>query len=159
MNSGAVHRGAGKQALRRRAKEVGLLTSWMEQWGSTGLYRHCKRAVPAVPHLGGTFEGVARQQASSPVFGSSSLSCRISCRSFSSHNMPISPIASPPPRMSAESMATALSWSPDPQRSTYNDEDAQIEENTVVTPALVRIAAVAGLGGVFDPLQTALEPR
>lgn len=44
-------------------------------------------------------------------------------------------------------MASALSWSPDEQRERLEAEDADIEESTVVTPALVRIAVVAGLGG------------
>ncbi|ORY65659.1 general substrate transporter [Leucosporidium creatinivorum] len=63
--------------------------------------------------------------------------------------MTTSPSISPPPRLSAESVASPLSWSPDEQRERLEAEDAEIEENTVVTPALMRIAAVAGLGGLL----------
>jgi len=68
------------------------------------------------------------------------------------------PPISPPPRLSAESIASALSWSPDEQRERLEAEDAEIEESTVVTPALMRIAAVAGLGGTHVACSPSLRP-
>lgn len=62
------------------------------------------------------------------------------------------PLPSPPPRLSADSIASALSWSPDPDDNDAHDEEARDEEQAVVTAALVRISIVAGLGGTYSCL-------
>ena len=49
----------------------------------------------------------------------------------------------PPERYQADQ----LSWT---QAEREAEEDRVLEEETIVTPALVRIAAVAGLSGQFD---------